>query len=154
FDSFENEPRQMRFMLFDANTDFKDLSRRCRELRIASGRFQTLVEKAKKRPVVAELPGTVFWKHNVYFKERPLGGEPPTDAGRRSRPPASLAAAADGGCLPPDDRPTRLLATSLLVRRSLVARSSLRAADGTGSMPCRQTPHSTRSLWLNIVKLL
>jgi hypothetical protein len=73
FDSFENEPRQMRFMLFDANTDFRDLSRRCRELRIASGRFQTLVEKAKKRPVVAELPGTVFWKHNVYFKERPLG---------------------------------------------------------------------------------
>ena len=75
FDSFENETRQMRFMLFDEGTDFRHLARRCRDLRIASGRFQTLSQKAEKRSVVGELPGTVFWKHNVYFKERPIGVE-------------------------------------------------------------------------------
>ena len=73
FDSAENEPRKMRFMLFDENADFRHLARRCRELRIASGRFSTLEQKAEKRPVVKELAGTVFWKHNVYFKERPEG---------------------------------------------------------------------------------
>ena len=71
----ENEPRQLRFMLFEAGEDFRHLTRRCRELRIASGRFQTLNQKAEKRPVVKELPGTVFWKHNVYYKERPQGVE-------------------------------------------------------------------------------
>lgn len=75
FDCMENDPRQMRFMLFDKGSDFRDLTRRCRELRIASGRFKTLKEKAEERPVVAELPGTVFWKHNVYFKQRPEGVE-------------------------------------------------------------------------------
>lgn len=75
FDAMENEPRHMRFMLFEAGSDFRHLARRCRELRIASGRFLTLREKAEKRPVVAQLPGTVFWKHNVYFKERPEGVE-------------------------------------------------------------------------------
>ena len=75
YDSVENEPRQLRFMLFEAGADFRQLSRRCRELRMASGRFQTLRQKAEKRPVVKELPGTVFWKHNVYYKERPQGVE-------------------------------------------------------------------------------
>ena len=75
FNSFENEERQMRFMLFDKGTDFKHLSRRCRELRITSGRFRTLKQKAESHPVVGKLPGTVFWKHNVYFKKRPVGVE-------------------------------------------------------------------------------
>ena len=73
YDSLANEPRELRFMLFDAGSDFRDLCRRCRELRIASGRFKTLEQKAKEHPVVGELPGTVFWKHNVYFRERPAG---------------------------------------------------------------------------------
>lgn len=75
YDTMSNEPRQMRFMLFEDGEDFRHLCRRCRELRIASGRFQTLKQKALKRPVVAELPGTVFWKHNVYFGKRPEGIE-------------------------------------------------------------------------------
>lgn len=75
YDAMANGPRQMRFMLFEAGTDFRHLSHRCRELRISSGRFQTLCQKAAWRPVVKELPGAVFWKHNVYFCERPEGIE-------------------------------------------------------------------------------
>jgi len=73
YDSMANEPRELRFMLFPAGSDFRALARRCRELRRASGRFKTLAEKAQTHPVVAQLPGTVFWKHNVYFRERPEG---------------------------------------------------------------------------------
>ena len=75
YDSMANEPREIRFMLFDAGSDFRQLSLRCRELRIASGRFRTLDQKAAERPVAALLPGTVFWKHNVYFRPRPEGVE-------------------------------------------------------------------------------
>lgn len=75
YDSMANEPREMRFMLFDAGSDFRQLARRCRELRIASGRFQTLLQKFEKRPVASQLPGTVFWKHNVFFHSRPEGVE-------------------------------------------------------------------------------
>lgn len=75
YDDMANEPRELRFMLFEAGSDFRQLARRCRELRIASGRFKTLKQKAETHPVVAELPGTVFWKHNVYFRERPEGVE-------------------------------------------------------------------------------
>ncbi|MBR3873125.1 MAG: hypothetical protein IKJ26_03045 [Clostridia bacterium] len=75
YEEMANEPRQMRFMLFDAGADFRQLALRCRELRIASGRFKTLKQKAETHPVVAELPGTVFWKHNVFFHDRPEGIE-------------------------------------------------------------------------------
>ncbi|MBP3647247.1 MAG: hypothetical protein J6K55_12595 [Clostridia bacterium] len=75
YEEMANEPREMRFMLFEAGADFRQLAKRCRELRIASGRFRTLEEKAKTHPVVAELPGTVFWKHNVFFHDRPEGIE-------------------------------------------------------------------------------
>lgn len=75
YEEMANEPREMRFMLFDAGADFRQLALRARALRIASGRFKTLEEKAKTHPVVAELPGTVFWKHNVFFKDRPEGIE-------------------------------------------------------------------------------
>jgi len=75
YDKMANEPRQLRFMLFEKGDGLCALAKRCRALRIASGRFLTLKEKAQKRPVVNELPGTVFWKHNVYFRERPIGVE-------------------------------------------------------------------------------
>ncbi len=68
YDPMANEPREVRFMLFEAGSDFRALALRCRELRIASGRFRTLKQKAQERPVAAQLPGCVFWKHNVYFR--------------------------------------------------------------------------------------
>lgn len=75
YDAISNEARQMRFMLFEKGESYIHLMKRCRALRKATGRFMTLQEKAAQRPVVAELPGTVFWKHNVYFKDRPEGVE-------------------------------------------------------------------------------
>ena len=75
YDESCNTPREMRFMLFDAGSDFRVLGRRCRTLRQASGRFRTLKEKASEHPEVGRLPGTVFWKHNVYFSRRPEGVE-------------------------------------------------------------------------------
>ena len=62
-------------MLFHPGSDFRALARRCRQLRQASGRFRTLAEKAAEHPEVSRLPGTVFWKHNIYLAERPEGVE-------------------------------------------------------------------------------
>ena len=73
YDDMANEKREIRFMLFGPGENFRSLALRCRELRKKTGRFVTLCEKAEKRPVAAQLPGTVFWKHNVYFDHRPPG---------------------------------------------------------------------------------
>ena len=73
YDDMANEKREIRFMLFGPGENFRGLALRCRELRKKTGRFVTLREKAEKRPVAAQLPGTVFWKHNVYFDHRPPG---------------------------------------------------------------------------------
>ena len=75
YDAECNTSREMRFMLFHPGSDFRALARRCRQLRQASGRFRTLAEKAAEHPEVGRLPGTVFWKHNIYLAERPEGVE-------------------------------------------------------------------------------
>ena len=75
YDKDCNTQRSMRFMLFGPNEDFQQLGLRCRQLRKASGRFRSLKEKAAAHPEVANLPGTVFWKHNVYWGKRPEGVE-------------------------------------------------------------------------------
>lgn len=75
YDAECNTSREMRFMLFHPGSDFRALARRCRQLRQASGRFRTLAEKAAEHPEVSRLPGTVFWKHNIYLAERPEGVE-------------------------------------------------------------------------------
>ena len=68
-----NAPRCVRWMLLAPGADFRALAARCRALRKASGRFKTIRDKQKDNPVAAELPGTVFWKHNVYYTARPEG---------------------------------------------------------------------------------
>lgn len=76
FDAVNDTAREMRFMLFPAGSDFRALARRTRALRQASGRFRTLAEKMAANPEVAQLPGTVFWKHNVYYRSRPQDVQP------------------------------------------------------------------------------
>lgn len=75
YDDLANEPKEIRFVLFKPQADFRDLARYTRRRLEKLGMIKTLKEKAARHPEVEQIAGSVFWKHNVFYKNRPEGVE-------------------------------------------------------------------------------
>lgn len=72
-DDLANRSCRIRFDLLPPGSDFRALARLCRERLQREGVFKTIRQKIAENPEVGVLPGTVFWKHNVYYNKRPAG---------------------------------------------------------------------------------
>ena len=62
--------RELRMKLYPAGSGYMELAKWYRKSVQKEGRFVSLRRKMEQVPEIAKLPGTVFWKHNVYYQDQ------------------------------------------------------------------------------------
>ena len=67
---FANYPRRMLWRQFPAGSNFFELAKWYRSMKVAEGSFVPFVEKFKTHPDVEKLAGAVIWKHSVYSQKK------------------------------------------------------------------------------------
>ncbi len=67
---FANYPRRMLWRQFPAGSNFFELAKWYRGMKIDEGTFVSFTEKFKTHPDVEKLAGAVIWKHSVYSQKK------------------------------------------------------------------------------------